>query len=91
MFGIFVYGTSRALLPIQGGVLCVQPPVARAYPSVNTGSQACAGVIPLDFNEVVLADPNINPGDTVDVQLLTFDLFDLTPTLGNALELTILP
>ncbi|HTF88427.1 MAG TPA: PQQ-dependent sugar dehydrogenase [Planctomycetota bacterium] len=53
--GILLYGfNGRALIPFQGGKLCLRPPVKRAASSNSGGSPApandCSGVFSIDLN-----------------------------------------
>jgi len=78
--GTLIYGTgSPAMLPFQGGFLCVAPPVHRTVPLQSGGSSSptvdCSGVLRLDFNAYASSPhaKGLTPGTTVRAQYWSRD------------------
>jgi hypothetical protein len=56
--GILVYSfNGSALIPFQGGTLCIQPTVWRTPLQNSGGSPPCGGTFSLDFNAHIAATP----------------------------------
>jgi hypothetical protein len=77
--GLLLYSTSSAaMLPFQGGYLCILPPIQRALgldSSGNPSGHDCSGVYTTDFNVWVARgkDPALVQGQDVWVQILGRD------------------
>ena len=69
--GLLFYGTNGAASqPLQGGFLCVQPPLKRLPAQSSGGSGPCSGTLDYDFNAWIAsgADPALVAGATVHAQ-----------------------
>ncbi len=69
--GILFYGTNGpASTPLQGGFLCVNPPILRTAGQVAGGNGPCGGTYAFDFNAHVASgvDPQLVPGVGVNAQ-----------------------
>ena len=85
--------------PMQGGTLCVHPPLLRT-PVQNSGGNAppndCSGVIALDLNAFIASgeDPLLVPGIAVDGQFWSRDPGFAPPentSLSDAIHFGICP
>jgi len=69
--GLLFYGTQGAAsLPMQGGFLCVMPPIRRLPAQHSGGAGRCAGGYDYDFNLRIASgiDPALVAGTTVNAQ-----------------------
>ncbi len=97
--GLLFYGAGAAVLPFQGGTLCVQPPIVRT-PQQDSGGNPppandCSGTYSFDFNAWIQSgvDPALVTGVLVDTQYWARDPLDpagFGTSLSDALEFTIL-
>lgn len=94
--GLFFYGVNgRAASPLQGGLLCLQPPVRRTplLTTSNSGT-SCSGTMQMDFNTHVAShfDPALEVGTTVGIQAWSRDPGAASTTnLSAALEFVMNP
>ncbi len=97
-YGMLFYGTHAAVLPFQGGTLCVEPPLARTPPRSSGGSSPsnadCTGSFALDFNALIQSgsDPTLVAGAKLYAQYWYRDPQDFSgfgTGLSNALQFTI--
>ena len=96
--GVLFYSTSAAAsVPFQGGILCLQAPVARTLPTSSLGSPTesdCTGSYLSDFNAWIAGggDPALVAGAHVWAQHWSRDPGVATGTgLSDALAFTIAP
>jgi glucose/arabinose dehydrogenase len=78
MSGFLFYGYQSAVLPFQGGVLCVQSPLRRTPAQNSHGSPSgvdCSGVFSLDFGAWIASgvDPVLQPGQDFRCQYWSRD------------------
>ncbi len=74
--GGFAYGlTPPASIPMNGGTLCMEPPLFRSWVQISTGSGSCGGLFNLDFNAWIAGglDPALAVGSVVRGQFWSRD------------------
>lgn len=93
--GLLFYSTvGPASTPLQGGYLCVQPPLLRAPVQSTGGSGACTGMLSLDFNAYLASgtDPALVGGAKVWAQYWSRDPASPSGTnLTDAIEFVLWP
>jgi alpha-mannosidase len=83
-----------AATPMQGGFLCLAPPLKRVVGLNAGGSGPCNGVLTLDFNAYVAsgADPKLVAGTSVHAQFWSRDANDpFASSLTDAVAFTLGP